>query len=74
MRVSIDQDLCSGVGLCASACPEVFAIGDDGRAVVRGGQWVAGSGSTIAAELPDSLVEGVLDAAEGCPERCIYVE
>jgi ferredoxin len=30
MRVWIDQDLCTGDGLCTDHCPEVFALLDDG--------------------------------------------
>jgi len=34
MVVAIDQALCSGCGICVDACPEVFAWGADGKAVV----------------------------------------
>ncbi|NFF31098.1 ferredoxin, partial [Clostridium botulinum] len=29
-----DQDTCIGCGLCPSICPEVFDMGDDGKAHV----------------------------------------
>ena len=35
MRVWIDQDLCTGDGLCTDHCPEVFTILEDGIAYVR---------------------------------------
>ena len=28
-KVTIDESACTGCGLCASNCPEVFEIGDD---------------------------------------------
>ena len=72
MRVWIDQDECSGVGVCVDDCPQVFALGSDGVAFVT----VAGRiyGSNEVAIIDDSLIDGVLDAVEGCPEQCIYVE
>ncbi|MGA1035877.1 MAG: ferredoxin, partial [Ilumatobacteraceae bacterium] len=30
MRVWIDQDLCTGDGLCVDHCPDVFTLLDDG--------------------------------------------
>ena len=35
MKVWIDQDLCTGDGLCAEICPEVFVMRDDGLAYVQ---------------------------------------
>ena len=73
MKVWIDGDLCTGVALCEGSCPEVFAMADDGIAHVR-----SPDGSVLAdrvpAELPEHLLESVIEAAEGCPEECIYIE
>ncbi len=33
-KVAIDDSLCTGCGLCASNCPEVFEVGDDNLAHV----------------------------------------
>jgi len=33
-KISIDESLCTGCGLCASSCSEIFEIGDDGIAHV----------------------------------------
>jgi ferredoxin len=72
MRVWIDQDLCSGVGVCVDASPQVFTLGSDGLAYVSiGGRTY---GSNEYAIVDDSLLESVLDAAEDCPEACIYIE
>lgn len=34
-RVTIDETLCTGCGLCAASCPNVFEIGDDNKAHVK---------------------------------------
>lgn len=73
MRVWIDGDLCTGVALCESSCPEVFAMAPDGIAHVKDaiGNVLA---DRVTAAFEDSNLEAVLEAAEGCPEECIYIE
>jgi ferredoxin len=34
MRVRVNKEKCIGCGMCESICPEVFEIGDDGKAQV----------------------------------------
>jgi ferredoxin len=34
MTVVVDQALCNGCGLCVELCPDVFALGSDGKASV----------------------------------------
>ncbi len=72
MKVWIDQDECSGVGLCVQDCPEVFTLASDGLAYVTiDGRMYA---SNVAAIVDDVFLESVLDAAEDCPEECIYID
>ncbi|MDH4280414.1 MAG: ferredoxin [Acidimicrobiia bacterium] len=73
MKVWIDSDLCTGVALCQQACPEVFVIASDGIARVVDIDGRAAPGRT-AVEFADALLESVLEAAEDCPEECIYIE
>ena len=73
MKVWIDPDLCTGVALCQQACPEVFVIASDGIAHVVAPDGRAAPGRT-AVDFADSLLESVLEAAEDCPEECIYLE
>lgn len=34
-KIKIDESLCTGCGLCAASCPDVFEIGDDNLAHVK---------------------------------------
>ena len=34
-KVTVDASLCTGCGLCASICPEVFEVRDDNIAYVK---------------------------------------
>ncbi|MBE0425899.1 MAG: ferredoxin [Nitrospirae bacterium] len=34
-KLTIDEDLCEGCETSISICPEVYAMGDDGKAYVR---------------------------------------
>ncbi|TML19869.1 MAG: ferredoxin [Actinobacteria bacterium] len=40
MKVWIDQDLCTGDGLCTDHCPEVFVLLEDGISYVRHGDFI----------------------------------
>jgi ferredoxin len=73
MRVWIDPELCTGVALCEGTCPEVFAMADDGVAHVVDRTGALQPGRTQVA-FADALLESVLQAAEDCPEECIYLE
>jgi ferredoxin len=76
MKVWIDQDLCTGDGLCEEICPDVFTLLDDGLAYVKDGDKVqndpGGASGMVAvgAELEDAVVE----ASEECPGECIFIE
>lgn len=76
MRVWIDQDLCTGDGLCAEIAPEVFTLLDDGLAyVVQDGEVLAEpGGSRSVAVVPDGMDDLVVEAAQECPGECIFIE
>jgi ferredoxin len=75
MNVWIDQDLCTGDGLCEETAPAVFTL-NDGIAYVRtpDGRTLVDGGATSLAPVPDHLLDAVLDAAENCPGECIFLE
>ena len=39
LKVWIDQDLCTGDGLCTEICPDIFEMHDDGLAYVKEVGW-----------------------------------
>ena len=76
MRVWIDQDLCTGDGLCVDHCPEVFTQLEDGIAyVTEHGVPLNDPGSAGSlADVPRRNVLNVIHAAEKCPGECIFIE
>ena len=76
MKVWIDQDLCTGDGLCEEISPAVFTLLDDGLAYVKDANKVYNdpAGAEGLAEIPDGELEGVIESAEECPGECIFIE
>ena len=76
MKVWIDQDLCTGDGLCTDHAPEVFVILEDGISYVHDGAWVGNDpgGPENLARVPERLVDAVILAADDCPGECIFIE
>jgi ferredoxin len=76
MRVWIDQDLCTGDGLCTDHCPEVFVLLDDGISYVRedGSALNDPGGWESMAAVAAKHVDAVIVAADDCPGECIFIE
>ena len=81
-KVWIDQDLCTGDGLCAEICPDIFFMHDDGLAYVKE---VSDKTGLVAGEpklkmghgmanVPEDLLDAVIESAEECPGECIFIE
>ena len=62
MKARVDQDLCTGCGLCPDICPEVFEMGDDDLAKVK------------VDPVPAEAEQSCREAAEQCPVEAISVE
>lgn len=76
MRVWIDQDLCTGDGLCVDHCHDVFTLLDDGIAyVIEGGLTLNDPGGSSSLAVVESRhQQSVIDAAIACPGECIFIE
>jgi ferredoxin len=59
MKVAVDADVCQGHARCWEICPEVFALDDEGHALVK------------VELVPAELEPTVLEAVANCPERAI---
>jgi ferredoxin len=73
LTVHIDQDLCTGDGLCVQYAPEVFEFDIDGLAYVKGedGELRTAPGQRV--DVPGKLRLDIIDAAKDCPGDCIHV-
>ena len=61
MKVAVDADVCGGFGHCVITCPDVFALSDDGYAVV------------LVSEVPAEHEAAVRDAENLCPTHAITI-
>jgi ferredoxin len=59
MRISIDNEACTGHGRCYALAPELFEPDDDGRGVV------------IREEVPEELLATAQRAVASCPESAV---
>ena len=61
VKAHVNPEICSGIGLCVSNCPEVFEL-TDGIATVK------------VDEVPAELREACKAAAYSCPTKAISIE
>lgn len=72
LSVWIDQDLCTGDGLCVQYAPEVFEFDVDGLAYVKADDELL-TAPGARTDVPGHLTLDVIDAAKECPGECIHV-
>jgi ferredoxin len=73
LQVWIDQDQCTGDGLCVQYAPEVFEFDIDGLAYVKDGRDELLTAAGSRADVPARLRLDVLSSAKECPGECIHV-
>ena len=61
MIAKIDNEQCTGCGLCVDTCPEVFELGDDIAKV-------------IVDTVPENAIDTCREAADNCPVEAITIE
>lgn len=59
MKIEIKRDICIGAATCSAIAPDVFALDDELKAIVKN--------PTGAPE------ETIMDAAKSCPTLAIYI-
>lgn len=82
MRVWIDQDLCTGDGICTEICPELFGMHTDGLAYVKEADWQNIYNAQKEPQLKmgqtalvtTGLLNTAIEAAEDCPGECIFFD
>ena len=60
MKVTINEEECTGCGVCESMCPDVFKVGEDNKAHVLRSEGCDGCDCN--------------EVAESCPSEAITVE
>lgn len=61
MKALVDEELCTGCGLCADSCPDVFEMKED-KAIVK------------SDSVPNEAADCAKDAATNCPVEAIKVD
>ncbi|GAB2459830.1 ferredoxin [Xylanimonas ulmi] len=62
MRICVDRDRCTTLGVCEAAAPDVFEIDDEGTLVLK---------VTVVDEGNREAVEAAVDA---CPTEALRIE
>ena len=72
-RVWIDQDLCTGDGICVQEARNVFEFDIDGLAYVKNAAGDLLTDAAAQTDVPPDTFDEVVEAARKCPGACIHV-
>ncbi len=56
-KVTVDGELCTGCGLCASSCPEIFEMTDDNKVRVNNSGSCSCDMNQVASECPVDAIK-----------------
>ena len=56
-KVTVNEELCTGCGLCSSSCPEIFEIKDDNKAHVKSSEPGNCDLNQVASECPLNAIK-----------------
>ena len=56
-KVTVDGELCTGCGLCAASCPEVFEMTDDSKVRVKSSESSNCDLKQVASECPVEAIK-----------------
>lgn len=73
LEVWIDQELCTGDGICVQYAPEVFELDIDGLAYVKSPEDELLQSPGAVTPIPLPLLQDVVDSVKDCPGDCIHV-
>lgn len=62
MRIVVDRDRCTGLGMCEGVAPDVFEVGDDGALVLH------------LEEVPADRADEMREAVEACPTEALSLQ
>ena len=71
MKVKVNKDACIGCGACASICPDVFELNDEGLSEVKVEEENKEKEEFVSVK--EELQDEVRDAADSCPTGAIEV-
>ena len=76
MRVWVDQDMCTGDGLCVDHAPDVFVLLEDGISYVHHDHWLGNDPGMehSSRRFYANEERDVIAAALDCPGECIFLE
>ncbi len=62
MKVIVDFDKCTGLGICESIAPDFFEVDDSGSLVL------------LKEDITDDELQLIEDAVAGCPTEALRIE
>ena len=62
MKIVVDRNLCSSIGLCEATAPDIFEIGPDGALHI------------MLDDIPETRRIDLEQACENCPTQALSIE